>query len=123
MDILLFNRNGVPLFHRYREMAAQMLRTTQAVRRQASDVSSRHRTSRRSGSRARKSAPPAAVAATSAAPGVVRSNHSNPRAVPTLMDLALPRFASPEGRSARPHPPWIVMTDSLASPAPVRSFP
>ena len=39
---------------------------------------------------------------------------------PALMDLALPRFPSPDGRSARPHPPWIAMTDSPASPAPVR---
>ena len=36
------------------------------------------------------------------------------------MDLALPRFADPEDQSARPHRPWIVMTDSPASPAPVR---
>ena len=54
------------------------------------------------------------------APGVVRSNRSNPWAVPALMDLGFPRFASPEGRSARPHPPWIGMTDSPASPAPIR---
>ena len=52
-----------------------------------------------------------AVAVTSVAPGVVRSNRSNQRAVPALMDLALPRFACPEGRSARPHLPWIVTTD------------
>ena len=53
------------------------------------------------------------------APGVVRSNRSNQRAVPALMDLTLPRFADTEGRSARPPPPWIVMTYSPASPAPV----
>ena len=51
---------------------------------------------------------------------MVHSHRFNPRVVPALMDLALPRFASPEGRSARPHPPWIVMTDSPASPVPVR---
>ena len=51
---------------------------------------------------------------------MARSHRSNPRAVPALMDLALPRLASPEGRSARPHLPWIVMTDLPASPAPVR---
>ena len=161
VDILLFSRIGVPLFHRYRvfdqpgthvafrgtymqrmrtfleesddeslrarhrrrarEMAAQMSRTTlQDTGSRAPDISSRPRTYRRNGSRARKSTPLAAVAATSVAPGVVHSNRSNPRAVPALMDLALPRFASPEGRSARPHLPWIVMTDSPASPAPVR---
>ena len=55
----------------------------------------------------------------SGAPGVARSHRSNPRAVLALMDLALPRFASPEGWSARPHPPWIVMTDLRESPVPV----
>ena len=51
---------------------------------------------------------------------MARSHRSNPRAVPALMDLALPRLASPEGWSARPHLPWIVMTDPPASPVPVR---
>ena len=54
------------------------------------------------------------------APGAVRSNRSDRRAVPSLMDLALPRFADPEDQLARPHHPWIVITDSPASPSPVR---
>ena len=62
---------------------------------------------------ARGFTPPAAVAVSSVAPGAVPSNRSDRRAVPALMDLALPRFADPEDR------PWIVMTDSPSSPAPV----
>ena len=103
---------------RAREMASQMSRTTlQDTGCRAPDVSSQPRTSRRSGWWAWKSTPLAAVALSSEAPGVVRSHRSNPWAVPELMDLALPRFASPERRSARPHPPWTARTDS---PAPVR---
>ena len=49
-----------------------------------------------------------------------RSHRSNPWAMLALMDLALSRFASPEGRSAQPYPPLIGMTDSPALPAPVR---
>ena len=37
------------------------------------------------------------------------------------MDLALPKMADSGDRPGRPHRPWIVMTDSPASPAPVRS--
>ena len=84
---------------RAQEMVAQMSRTTlQDTGSRAPDVSSRPRTSCRSGSRVRKSTPLAAVAVSSVAPGVVRSNRSNPWAVQALMDLALPRFGSPEGR-------------------------
>ena len=36
------------------------------------------------------------------------------------MDLPLPKFAGPADRLARPIRPWIVMTDSPASPAPAR---
>ena len=38
-----------------------------------------------------------------------------------LMDLALPKFADSGDRPVRPHRPWIVMTGSPASLAPVRS--
>ena len=37
------------------------------------------------------------------------------------MDLALPKFADLGDRLVQPHRPWIVMTDSPASPAPVCS--
>ena len=54
-----------------REIAAQMSRTSQQDRSdRAPDVSSRPRTSRRSGSRVRKSTPPAAVACSSVATGL-----------------------------------------------------
>ena len=39
------------------------------------------------------------------------------------MGLALPKFADLADRPARPRRPWIVMTDSLASPALVRLMP
>ena len=58
--------------------------------------------------------PLAAVAVSSVAPGVARSNCSNRKAVPALMDLALPKFAGPADRLTRPLRPWIVMTDSPA---------
>ena len=52
-------------------------------------------------------------------PRVVRSPRSNQRPIQKMIDLALPKFACQEGQSSRPHLPWIVMTDSPASPAPV----
>ena len=74
--------------------------------------------SRRPGSRVRKSASPAAVAAASLTPVDVRSLRSGPRAIPALMDLALPRFANPKVQSERPRSQWIVMSEL---PAPLRS--
>ena len=106
---------------RARAIAERMSQTTlQEARGREPDSSSQPNTFRRSGSRARKSAPAAAVAATSATPGVVRSLRSSPWAIPALMDLALPKFAHPEKRSERPQSPWIVMNEVTASPAPVR---
>ena len=103
-----------------REIAAQMSRTTlQEVGDREPAGSSRTSTSRRSGPRVRKSTPAAAVAVPSVNPRVVRSPCSNQRPIQKLMDLALPKFACQEGRSSRPHLPWIVTTDSPASPAPV----
>ena len=37
------------------------------------------------------------------------------------MDLAVPKFDDSGDCPVRPHRPWVVMTDSPASPAPVRS--
>ena len=67
------------------------------------------------------SASTAAVAATSFTPVVVRSLRSGPRAIPALMDLALPRFANPELQSKWPRSQWIVTNELPASPAPLRS--
>ena len=51
----------------------------------------------------------------------VRPHRSEVSTVRPLMDLALPRFEDSGDRSVRPHRPWIVMTESPPSPAPVRS--
>ena len=102
------------------EIAARMSRTTlQDTGGRALDVSSRPSTSCRSGSRVQKFTPPAAVAFSSVAMGTVCPNRSDRSTVQALMDLDLPRFADSGDRS-RPNRPWIVMTDSPASPAPVR---
>ena len=63
----------------------------------------------------------AAVAAASLTPVVVRSLHSGPRAIPVLMDLALPRFTNSELQSKRPRSQWVAMNESPESPAPLRS--
>ena len=56
----------------------------------------------------------------SVAPGAVRSSHSDWKTVPALMDLPLPKFADPADRPAHPLRPWIVMSESPASPDLVR---
>ena len=76
--------------------------------------------SRRPGSEVQKSASTTAVAAESLTPVVVRSLCSGPRAIPALMDLALPQFDTPELQSKRPRSQWIVTHESPASPAPLR---
>ena len=76
------------------------------------DVSSRPRVSRRSGSRVRKSTKPAAVARSSVATGTVRPHRSEGSTIRALMDLA-----DLGDRPMQPHRPWIVMTDSPASPS------
>ena len=62
----------------------------------APNVSPRPRTSRRSGSRVRKSTPPAA--GTSAVTGAALSHRSEGSMIRALMDLALPRFADSGNR-------------------------
>ena len=64
---------------------------------------------------------PAAVTCSSVATGAVRPHCSEGSTIRALMDLALPKFADSGDRPVQPHRPWIVMTDSPASPAPVRS--
>ena len=91
--------------------------TLQKTRGREPDSSSQPSTSRRSDSRVRKSAPAAAVAATSVTARVVRSLRSSPRTIPALIDLALPKFAHPDKRSEQPPSPWIIMSEA---PAPVR---
>ena len=61
------------------------------------------------------------MAFSSVAMGAVRPHRSEGSNIRALMDLDLPRFADLGDHSVQPHRPWIVMTDSPASPAPVRS--
>ena len=111
---------------RAREIASWMSQTTlREDRCREPDSSSQLSTSRRPGSRVRKSAPAAAVAAASVNPVVVRSLHSSPWTIPALMDLALPKFANPKLLSERLRSTWIVMSEvpvrlrgPLRSPAP-----
>ena len=72
-------------------------------------------------SRVRKPNQPAAVACSSVTTGAVHPHRSKRSTIRAQMDLALPKFADTEDRPVRPHRPWVVMTDSPASPAPVRS--
>ena len=148
VDTLLFSRIGVPLFHRYRGFDRPgthvafrgtynlMLRRcelvivtalgilqhgcrgqhcrTQVVGRRTSLLDPVHLVDLACGS---GSLPRRLLLPSHRWPG--SSNRSNQLAVPALMDLALLSFACPEGRSQRPHLPWIVMTVSPASASPV----
>ena len=98
-----------------REIATQMSRKSlQDTSDGAPEFSSR--------SRVWKSAPLAAVACSSVATGVVRPHRSEGSMIRALMDLALPKFADSGDHLVQPHRPWIVITDLLASPAPVHSM-
>ena len=106
---------------RAQALASQMSRMTpRETRGQEPDSSSQPSTSRRPGSRVRKSAPDAAVAAASLTPVVVRSLRSGHRAIPALINLTLPRFATPELQSEQPQSQWIVTSKSPELPAPLR---
>ena len=85
-----------------RVIASRMSQTNQhEARGREPDSSSQPSMSRRPGSRVRKSAPAATVAAASVTSGVVRSLRSIPWTIQALMDLALPKFA--HQRSGRSH--------------------
>ena len=105
-----------------RDVATRMSRTSlRDTEDRTPDVSSRPRVFRRSGSRVRRSAKPAVVACSSVAPGIVRPHRSEGSTIRALMDLAIPKFTDFGDRPRQPHQPWIVRTDSPASPAPVCS--
>ena len=98
-----------------RDIATRMSRTLlRDTEDRTPDVSSRPRVSRWSGSQVRRSTKPAVVACSSAATGTVRPHHSEGSTIRALMDLAIPQFAD----LGEPHRPWVVTTDSPASPAP-----
>ena len=83
---------------RARAIASRMSQMdSQETRGREPDSSSQPSTSRR---RVRKSAPAVVVAVLLVTARVVRSLHNSPRTTPALMDLALPKFATPRsGRS------------------------
>ena len=105
-----------------RDVATRMSRTSfRDTEDRTPDVSSRPRVFRRSGSQVRRSTKPAVVACSSVAPGTVRPHRSEGSTIRALMDLAIPKFTDFGDRPRHRHQPWIVTTDSSASPAPVCS--
>ena len=85
-------------------------------------VSSRPKVSRRSVSQVRRPTRPAAVACSSVATGTVRTHHSEVNTIRALMDLALPKLEGLGDRPTEERRPWMVLTDSPASPDPVCSM-
>ena len=59
-----------------------------------------------------------AVAGSSLATGLIRPHRSEANTIQALMDLALPRFEGLGDGPRQVHRPWIVLTQSLASPDP-----
>ena len=82
------------------------------------DVSSRLMVYCCSASRGRGSTASAAAACSSKGAGAVRSHRMEGDAIQALMALALPQFGGLENRSAPVRKPWMVSTDSPASPDP-----
>ena len=69
-------------------------------------------------SRARGSTASAAVACSSKGAGTVRSHRMEGDTIQVLMELALPQFGGLGNRSVPVRKPWMVSTDSPASPDP-----
>ena len=102
-----------------RDIAARMSRTSlRDTEDRTPDVSSRPKVTRRSVSRARRPTRPVAVACSSVATGPVRPHHSEVNTIQALMDLALPRFEGLGDGPRQMHRPWMVSTESPASPDP-----
>ena len=102
-----------------KHIEARMLRTSlQDKEDKTPDVSSRPRVSRRSVSRVRRPTKPVTVARSSVDTGTVRPHRSEGSTIRALMDLALPKFDSLGDRPTQVHRPWMVTTDSPASPDP-----
>ena len=80
------------------------------------DVSSRPKVTRRSVSRARRPTRPVVVAGSSLAKRPVRPHRSEANTIQALMDLALPRFEGLGDGPRQVHRPWMVSTESPASP-------
>ena len=82
------------------------------------DISSRPKVYRRSVSRARRPTRPVALDGSSVAKGSVRPHCSEVRTIQALMELALLRFESLGDGPRQVHRPWMVSTESPASPDP-----
>ena len=103
-------------------IAARMSRTSlRDMENKTPDVSSRPRVFRRSVSRVRRPTKPVPVTRSSMDTGTVRPHRSEGSTIRALMDLALPTFDSLGDRPTQVHRPWMVKTDSPASPDPVCS--
>ena len=85
------------------------------------DVSSKPKVFRRLIPRARGSTKSAAAACVSKGAGTVRSHHTEGDNIQALMELALPQFGGLGDQSAQARKPWMVSTDSPASPDPACS--
>ena len=108
---------------RYVDIAARMLPHdhTTSIRDteyKTPDVSSRPKVTCQSVSRARRPTRPVAVAGSLMATGSVRPHHSEVNTIQALMDLALTRFEGLGDRPRQVHRPWMVSTESPASPDP-----
>ena len=126
MHTFLEESDAASLRRRHRrcaqDIAARMLRTSlRDAEDRTPDVSSRPKVSRQSISRARGSIKSAAVACLSGTTGTVRPHRSEGNTIRALMNLALPKFDGLGDRPAQVRKPWMVSTDSLASPDPVCS--
>ena len=82
------------------------------------DASSRPMVFHHSVSRAQGSTESVAAACSSKGTGTVRSHRMKGDAIQALMQLALPQLGGLENRSAPVRKPWMVSTDSPASPDP-----
>ena len=82
------------------------------------NVSSRPKVYRRLISQARGSVKLPSAAHSSTGAGTVHSHRPEEETIQALMELALPRFGSCESRSTPARKPWLVLTDSPASPDP-----
>ena len=126
MHAFLEESDAVSLCRRHRrcarDIAAQMSRTSlRDTEDRTPDVSSRPSVSHRLVSRVWRPTRPAAVGCLSVATETVRPHHSEINTMQALMDLALPRFEGLGDGPPQVHRPWMVSTDSPASPDPVCS--
>ena len=81
-------------------------------------TSSRRKVHRSSVSRVRRNTIPQTATCPTTAASAVRSRPTEEDTIQALMDLALPRFGSFDGRAAPTWKPWPVSLSSPASPPP-----